>query len=617
MQGCDSTATTTSPPATTKTSTNVAKTSETAKVASKQSDNEVADEDDNALPQRIALMPFNAPEDVSDETITMLRQSVFSHLSSTNYLFVRPQEVDQRILLLEQQSNYTKEDASVLTGLLGADALLLGTVLSSDVIYAGVASQIYYKVQVSLVDKTGKVIWSDVFSERSIEGGFSVDPFSMLYNLAVTAMHLGKENMFAVADKIGRQVANSIPQPEGVFTLRNLMIESVVHDGVNKILKYGDTLKVGVKAPANMSVNLSIESISELFSAVETEPGTYFSDIPINTKWNGDDLLLTAYVRDKVGNRARKISHLGLLNIDNKSPDSITDVIANLNADSLEIKWQHLENDSSYSIYEVVNNERVLLQQTNHKSLSISRQHKAFNHYEFEIVATDKAGNTSDGYTLTSEYLPSNALKQSAIINKAKLPVIISSDSRLTKKHSPYLVDNATKIDASAILFIEPGVVLEFTQSGSLEIKGSISTFGLSPIVFKSINDKSLNHSFLKINSEKHVDLNGFIIENAGIAIEVINGKPEFRDCIITNSKYTALSIQNMANVMVDNCRISGSNTSAVVVANNARLRIKNSQFSNNFPFHIQNSSTYSVDARNNQWQPVADAFTILGNVKY
>lgn len=590
------------------------------KTSSKKSTPKVskeAPEDESVLPQRIALMPFGSQQEVSDEIMFMLRQSVFSHLSSTNYMLVRPQEVDQRILLHDKRKNFSVADVPVLTSLLEADAIIISNVISSDVTYVGVAAQIYYKVEVSLVSKSGKVIWSDIFSERSIEGGFSADPFSLLYSLAVTAMHVGKENMFAVADKIGRQVASSIPQPEGAFTLRNLTIESVIHDGTNKSLKYGDTLKVGVKAPPNMLVNLSIENISELFNAKETEPGTYFIDIPVNSKWNGQDLLLTAYVLDQMGNRARKISHLGLLNFDNKAPAPVSDIQLDLLSETLSISWHHSENNLNYSVYEIVNNQRVLIQETSAKKLTLAKQHEAFKNYEFAIVATDKAGNTRNEVRVNADYLPFNTLKQSAIIVKSKLPLHIKVDSRLTKKHSPYLVDSTVTVASNSMLFIEPGVVLEFTQTGTLEVQGSLSTFGLTPVVFKSINDSQQDQSFIKINTQRHVALDGFVMINAGIGIEVIKGKPKLQNCEINNSNYSALSISRTANVEADNCNISGSNTSAVVVADSARLSIKNSQFSNNFPFHIQNSSTYSVDARNNQWQPSADAFTILGNVKY
>lgn len=580
-------------------------------------DYKLDENDDGSFPQRLALMPFSSKDEVSEDIMLMLRQSVFSHLSSTNYIFVRPQEVDQRIAMLDQQKEFTPADAATLASILDTDAILLGKVLSSDVTYVGVAAQIYFEVEMSLVSKSGRVLWSEIFSERSLEGGFSADPFSMLYSLAVTAMHVGQENLFAVSDKIGRQVAKAIVQPKGAFAVDKLVIDSVIHDAANKTLKYGDILKVGVKAPANMSVSVSIEGIAELFSAKQSDPGSYFVDIPINSKWNGDKLLLTAFVLDKTGKRARKISHLGLLNIDNTAPLAVTGIDANLAADKLTLKWQEAEEELQYSVYEIIDNERVLLVQTNETQVSFSKEHRPFQTYQYAVIATDKAQNSSDETSINERFMPSNVLKQATVISRSKLPLTIEKDSRLTKLYSPYLVDNTTLVSSGAILFIEPGVVLEFTQTGILAIEGSLKTYGLEPVVFRAMSNKQQDQSFIRINSSRHIELDGFVIENAGIGLEVIKGKPNVQNCEINNSNYTALSISGMANVEVENCLINGSNTSAVVVADNARLKIENATFTNNFPFHIQNSSTYQVDARNNKWQPEADAITILGNVKY
>ncbi|MGB3724943.1 MAG: right-handed parallel beta-helix repeat-containing protein [Glaciecola sp.] len=626
LQACGATSSDTGSNATSNsTSSDASNSTQNASATSNRKSDEVsvtdtseASNEESRLPQRIALLPFNQQADTNAEIADMLRESVFSHLSSTNYLFVRPQEVDQRILLLENQTQFSPADAPLLSGLLESDAILIGDIISSDATYVGVAAQIYYKVQISLVDKTGKVIWTDVFSERSIEGGVSADPFSMLYSLAVTAMHLGKENLFAVADKIGRQVSTSIPQPEGAFTLNNLYIENVVHDAVNKTLKYGDSIKVGIKAPPNMAVTVSIENISELFNATETQAGTYFTDIPVSSNWNGTNLLLTAYVIDKTGNRSRKISTLGLINIDNTAPAPVRNLRVDLAATSLDLTWEHDERNIEYVVYQLAGNEVKNLGSTNSKKFSVDGlTHNAFENYRFAVEAKDPANNISDKAIVEDEYLPSKALKQSNMLTKAKLPLLISQDTRLVKQHSPYLVDNNTQVSNGATLYIEPGVQLEFSQSGSIEVLGSLNTFGQAPIIFSALSSKMGDQTFIKINSNKHVLLNGFVINNAGIAIEVLKGKPTIQNCEIMNSKYTALSIVNTANVKVNNCIINGSNTSAIVVANNARLSIKNSQLSNNLPFHIQNSSTYSVDARNNQWQPAPDVMTVLGNVKY
>ncbi len=583
------------------------------------SGNSVSDEQSNdvTLPQRIAVMPFKADADANPEIIEMLRESVFSHLSSTNYSFVRPQIVDQRTLLIKQDNGFTIDDVPMLAQMLDSDAILIGTVIDSEVLYAGVAASIFYKVEVSLVNKQGDIIWKDIFSERSIEGGVSADPFTMLYTLAVTAMHVGKENLFAVADKIGRQVAASIPQPEGLFDNQTIFIDSVIHDAVNKVLSYGDSIRVGVKAPPRMNVNVSIESLNQMFPLKEGQEGTYFTDIPVNPNWNGKDLMLTAFAVDKSGNRARKISTVGLINFDNIAPEAVTNLDIQLSSQQLSARWEHPETNLYYVLYKKVGDNKVELTRTKNKRLEFEQEHQAFQIYEYVIVAEDEVGNVSSNDFIELQYFPSNAIKQASQITQASLPDSLSKDSVMLKKYGPYLIDKNTKVEQGVNLFIEPGVKLEFTQSGTLEVEGSLHTFGGEAIELNTINGRPADQAFLRLNSDAHVELNGFSITNAGIGIEVKKGRPFIQNGKILNSKFSALSISDFANVNVESVSIKGSNTSAVVVADSARLSIKKSAFENNLPFHIQNSSTYSVFATGNTWLPAADALTILGNVNY
>ncbi|GBL04572.1 right-handed parallel beta-helix repeat-containing protein [Glaciecola sp. KUL10] len=575
-------------------------------------------ESNKQLPQRIAVLPFVSEEETKDNIKTMLRESVYSHLSSTNYLFVRPQKVTQSLAVLDYSTlNQYQSNVSRISNAVDADALLLGEILSADVIYAGVAAQVYYEVQVSLVAKTGELLWQDTFSERSLEGGVSADPFSMLYSLAVTAMHVGEENLFAVADKIGRQVAKAIPQPAGAFETDSIFIGSVIHNASNTILSYGDELKIGIEAPSGLNVSATIETIDEVFSLQEVTDGKYMLALPVSNQWNGKDLMLTGFAIDSTGNRARKISTVGLLTIDNLAPEPINGVEANLTQSSATFSWQANEPFLTYTIFSKMNGKREQLISTTDTQFTIARPHVPFERYQFEIVATDSAGNASEANSISAVYLPNNAMREASPLTLAKIPALIDSDLALYKSYNPYILDLNSTVVAGASLFIEPGVTIQFTQGATLEINGSLYTFGGEPISFEALNKRLNDQTFIKLNTSAHVEINSFIVDSAGIAIEVLEGRPMLSNCQIINSKYSALSIKGVANVSMENCIINGSNTSAIVVTQNARLKIRNSQFLNNMPFHIQNSSTYTVDARLNQWRPAADMISILGKVDY
>ena len=570
------------------------------------------------VPQRIAVLPFTSQEETKDSIKAMLRESVYSHLSATNYLFVRPNKVTQSLAVLNiSTAEEFEKNAKRISKALDADAVLLGEIISADVIYAGVAAQVYYEVQMSLITSSGDVIWRDTFSERSLEGGVSADPFSMLYSLAITAMHVGEENLFAVSDKIGRQVAKAIPQPEGSFETDSLFIDSVIHNATNSVLSYGDELKIGIEAPPGLSVSATIESIDEVFSLKELSDGKYMIELPVSNQWNGKDLMLTGFAIDSTGNRARKISTVGLLTFDNSAPEAITNVATTLTQSSASFSWQAKEAGLDYTLFSKVDGRTEQLAQTQETSFTVSRPHTPFESYQFEIIASDSAGNKSKASLITAIYLPNNAMRAASPLTLAKIPQQIDSDLALYKAYSPYIIDQNSIVSSGASLFIEPGVTLQFTQGATLEIQGSLYTFGGSPIVFEALNKQLNDQTFIRLNTNAHVEMNGFLIDSAGIAIEILQGRPMLNNCQLLKSKYSALSIKGVANVSIDNCIVNGSNTSAIVVAQNARLKIRNSQFLNNMPFHIQNSSTYTVDAQFNQWKPAADMISILGKVTY
>jgi hypothetical protein len=69
--------------------------------------------------------------------------------------------------------------------------------------------------------------------------------------------------------------------------------------------------------------------------------------------------------------------------------------------------------------------------------------------------------------------------------------------------------------------------------------------------------------------------------------------------------------------VNVQGCLIQGSNTSAIVVTEQAKVVLNECQLKDNFPFHIQSASVLEIEAMNNQWSPEASPMTVLGNVRY
>jgi hypothetical protein len=567
------------------------------------------------LPRSLALLPFSNGTE-KPAAADMLRNTLFGHLARTNFDIPHIQHVDNRLVILDPNQSLTEEDAPLLTQILGVDALLMGHVISYDTIYAGIYAQITFEVEISMLDKQGRVLWKETFEEISREGGLSTNAWSLLYSMAVTAMHLEDENLFAVADKMGRNIAANIPQPEE-YQYEETFIESVIHNAAGKSLRYSDSFKVGIKGDANKQASVMLQGVDDIFPLKEDEPGIYLADIPVAHDWQSDGMMLTGYLRASDGRVSKAISPAGLIQVDNSAPQQIKNLSMTTNFKRVNLDWEHNESKVVFKIYRKTSVGLELLTQTQQSQIELEHGLSPFEVLEVAIIAVDPAGNESSALDARQVIYPLSSLNEATVLSAKQLPAILDGQVLLRKQHSPYLVDRQTVLSAGSSLYIEPGTEIEFSAAGNLLIQGSVFTFGADKIVFKPVNDQLTAQTFLTIDSNEHVQLEGIQIERAGIAINVIRGKALISQCIIVQSQYSALVASQNTNVTVKNCLIDGSNTSAVVVTDQAKVTVTDSKLINNFPFHIQNASLVEMDARNNEWSPEASTMTILGSVRY
>jgi hypothetical protein len=567
------------------------------------------------LPRSLALLPFSNETEKPDAA-DMLRTTLFGHLARTNYDIPHIQHVDNRLAILDPKQSLTQNDAPLITQILGVDGLLLGRVMSYDTIYAGIYAQITFKVEITMVDNQGSVLWKKTFEEISREGGLSTNAWSLLYSMAVTAMHLEDENLFAVADKMGRNIAANIIQPDD-YQYEENFIETVIHDSAGRSLRYSDRIKVGIKGDANKQASVMLQGVDDIFPLVEDEPGVYLAEIPVAQDWHSDGMMLTGYLRASDGRVSKAISPAGLIRVDNQSPKTINNLNMTTNFKRVTLDWDHEESEVIFNIYRKTSVGLELLTQTQQSQIEIEHGLSPFEMLEVAIVAVDPAGNESRALDTRQVIYPLSNLYDATVLTAKNLPAILEGQILLRKHHSPFLIDRQTVLSSGSSLFIEPGTEIEFSAAGNLLVQGSIFTFGADKIIVKPVNEQLTAQTFLTIDSNEHVQLQGIQIERAGIAIDVIKGKALISECTILHSQYSALVVSQNAKATVTNCLIDGSNTSAIVVTGQANVSINDSKLINNFPFHIQHASHVEMDATNNEWSPKASPMTILGSVRY
>tara|TARA_R110002153_G_scaffold121105_7_gene266490 strand:+ start:4160 stop:6067 length:1908 start_codon:yes stop_codon:yes gene_type:complete len=569
-----------------------------------------------ALPKSIAILPFN---NLTAEAAApaILRSTLFGHLASSNYRFPHIKDIDNRLAILDPKQKLQSNEAGFLTNLLDVDGLLFVDITSYDKLYVGVYAQITFSVSVTLVDVKGEILWKDDFEEISREGGVSLNALSMLYNIAVTAMHISDENLLAVADKLGRKIAVEFPQPEQYQQQVLSFIDTVLHDGINKVLKYGDALQVGIKGEANKLASVNIEGINQAFPLVEKEPGIYMASIAVDRRWNGQNLMLTGNLRDSSGAVSKYISSVGLISFDNIAPTPAKLLHTKIDQSRAVIQWQASEKDLHFAVFNTAGQSRKLLFETYLNEFVWQHQRPLFDNVNLAVVSIDKAGNQSADLSINIPIYPLATMYEATVVEQARLPSELTGQLILRRHFGPYVIDQNIIQAPGSSLFIEPGTEFSYTSAGQLVMRGSVFSFAQQAIKFKPLSSVMTAQIFLTLDSREHVDLNGFVINGAGIGIEVLQGSPIISNCQIINSLHSAIVVANTAAVKVQNCILQGSNTSAFVVSDKARVQISNSQFIDNFPFHIQSSSIYELQTSGNTWQPDASAMTILGNVRY
>ena len=557
-------------------------------------------------PNTIAVMPFfNGTEE--RQAADVLRTIVASHLSSLSMAVMHNAEVDAKLpggyALIENQATF-----------LGVDAVLVGEVTKYERLFAGIYAQIQMGVKLKLVNTKNEVIWETEQVVTSRAGGVSLTPWGLLLNAAIAAMHLDDENLFAAADELSRKIARIIPKPAS-YQLSGPLIENVIHDSADKWLKYADKMQVGLRGEPNAHASIEVGNLA-VVELQESEPGVYLGTVDIDNNWNIEGLMLTGKLRNSSGAISKKISSVGLVNIDNIPPLKVKGVILNAVAQRLKGRWDKLEDADLYRVILVDGDQQVTLVETEENNFNIAFASDLFEQSDIRIHVLDKSQNASDAVrekvTMYPREIRHNEIQTGPLSGDYHGTILLSS------QFSPYQINNAVTFTENSQLIVEPGVELRFAQGASIEITGESFFWGnITPITITQSNESTMAQRFLIINSAKAVELTGVHFDRGGQAMVVLSGEPVLENVTFTNSKFSALDISGESKVTLKYCLIEGSNTSGIVISGHARASIEQSEFRDNQPFHIQSSSVYEIEAQNNNWLPMASAQTILGNVRY
>jgi hypothetical protein len=548
------------------------------------------------IPKIIAIAQLSNSTE-SKEASSVLREILQSHLSNKNFQLVHTKEVD----LKNPDNNLSPQQ---LAQALGVDAVVVGEVIEYERFYAGIYAHIKLGVDIELVSKDGNTLWEKKEVITSRAGGVSTTIWGILLNAALAAQHLEDKNLFAAADELGRSIANEFPEPDGFIGTTLPTIDMVIHDGANKWLKYNDNLTVGIKGQAGLRAILDIEGIGS-FDLKEQDSGVYKTDIIVDKRWNGEQKVITGKLIDNTGQITQMISTTGLVNFDNQKPTNVDKLKVDFaTIDEVKLSWK--SNNHEEVKYKVLmntldSNLPEIANITKDTNITISGAFEAFKTLELKVIALDKAGNESDATIISTNVYPIK-LTNTTILNST-LSGEYQGTNVLSKENSPYIIASKTIFTEDSTLIIEPEVKVKFKQGAGISVQGSAYFWGTNSqlsksIIFESESTLSPSKKLLTLDSNKTVEINGLHLKNSGVAIEIKSGSPLFDHLHSDNATYSALSINGSANVKINNCKLNGSSTSAIVLSGRSRLALNNCNFTNNQPFHIQNSSVFPVVAK-------------------
>lgn len=562
--------------------------------------------EDIVPPRSLAILPLTNETEETNAPL-VLRQVINSQLSGMNFTLMHPVQVDHRL------PNGMTDPATITTHL-GVDAVIIGRVIEFERLYAGIYARTKLGVALDMYDSSGNKIWSVEKTVSENAGGVSTTIWGALLAAATAAMHLDDVNLYAAADRLGRDIAKVFPQPESYTTVVGPSIAEVLHDSAKSVLKYGDVIKVGVKGEPGQLASVEIKGLYRA-DLTEVEAGVYLGDIAVEPEWQAQDVGVRGILQDANGNISTQLSVVGLLSFDNQAPIKVKNIQGTFAREQLKLSWRGAEDSKQYKIFEVLGDDMQLLATTDQPSLNIEFSKPQFSTHKLAVIAYDLAGNASPTNEVSITHYPTLVPLGAEV--STELNGHYDNAMLLTRSNSPYLVSGDVTVSERGKILVEPGVVLQFSGNAGIRVYGEMELWGESEkVIFEPLNQTKREAPFLSLLTEQTVELNGLRIEGAGVAIEATKGAPKFNSLEIVNSLFSALVLRGDTNAHIEYCLIDGSNTSAIVVSEYAKLKINGCTIRNNNPFHIQNASSYEIDATDNQWQPAAGVTTILGKVR-
>ena len=568
--------------------------------------------DEKTLPTTIAVLPLGNQTN-SDLAIGAVRQTLSNHFSSRNYRVMHTVDVDRRLALAGLDPATDADlDFSKLRTILGVDGLITGDVTHYEKTFAGVGARISVGVSLTLLNEKDEVVWEASNVQRSYAGGVSVSPVGIIVNALAAARHLyGDINLFRAADDLGRALAKDMPAPERLAVKDRPVIQSVAHSGAGQKLNYGATVNFALEGDAGLKASIAIQGVG-LIDLQEVGPGAYAGQWVVDQSINIASETVVGRLMNDAGEFSSWVSPYGLMTIDNTPPAALTDITTTSRPGAVQLSWSpDYDGDLQTVSVRVQGRDAWQSAAPIDQTLTLSEL-PDFAPMQIQIMLEDDAGNQTAPQIMTVIAAPDPRFSQAEDI-KSALPSVVHGAMRLRKAFGPFTLSGPLRVATDGVLLIEPGVQLELAPNARIDVLGEIQAMGTTNAPITVTHQQGISaQAFLIFKSVLPSRVAGMSIQHVNVPFQILAGSPVIEDTVVDGA-FNAIMMSGSSKPLIRNNQFTNASASAMVLSEQAQPRLQGNQFTENQPFHIQNSSSYTVKVTGNTFDPPASAMTILG----
>lgn len=475
------------------------------------------------LPEHIAVLPIEG--DGTPEDLKELRVTFFNHIGSKNYRDMELEDVDSKLFLLEQQTGekWRNLPNKQVADHLGVQGLMFLNVVGIEKLYAGLYGSLTVKLEVTFIEaETGRIIWKKENKVDRKSGGLPLSPWAAISTAVQSALVLRDSVKIELFDKLCRNIAKELPEPETLAVEAPPTIFSVVTNTLDSPFKAHDEILVSLKGDEGMKSYFSIVGQTDAIILNEMRPGEYLGKYVVPEGANYKGALMEVFLVNSEKRKVSKYQVPYLVTADTTPPGEPIGFTSGLSENGFRLSWEKPADDD---IKEFVINKAVegdteytelaATEINEYIDENITFGQKVF----YRIVTKDLADNESKPVEITRI-----AVKPGPTDVEGEL----KTDTVFYSYGSPYIVNGELTVPKGVTLTIEAGSVVRFEDGASLRVLGKVKALGTAEetVTFKG---KGYNITLQDTGAEGGTFSNVFF-RNGGV-FEVSNSDVSIDGC--------------------------------------------------------------------------------------